>query len=388
MPESNRHLLGALLRNEWEKIWAHRGRALIIAWVVIVVGGVWITYHGEHAARQGYRANIASLQSQVTSWRHQEIGASYKARRLLQSQIAGAETTLQQMRSSAGGVNEVAVIPVLKKELKTASPLTRGTIMEQLATAQDMVSHGIDHANPSNANGIDLVGSVFSGMALLLFALLAVGLSSDRISSELEGGTWGVLLLHAPRRAQVYTAKLLAAIAATWAFMVASALGFFGVASLAMGIGPVSAPVVVGLRQTLSTNPNFPGLVIPVQNFHLIAQWSYDIWALVLAMLAVAVLVSLFVGLSVVTRSTVFSLIVSAVIVISGVLTAVVARAASWLAIVNPALNVPLAADWTGRLAQQYTIPALNLRTESWVLAAWALVAVGVGVWATRRLDV
>lgn len=388
MPESNHHLWGALLRNEWEKIWAHRGRALVIVWMLIVVGGVWIAYHSEQSAQQGYHANMVSLQAQIQSWRHQEIGASRQTRRLLQSQIAGAQTTLQQMQSSVRGVNEVTTIPVLKQELKTALKSSRGEILEQLALAQDMVAHGIDQARPSAGNGIDLVGSVFSGTALLLFALVAVGLSSDRISSELEGGTWGGLLLHAPRRAQLYTAKLLAAVTTVWAFMAAAALGFFGLASLVMGIGPVNAPVVVGLRQTLSTNPNFAGLMIPVQTFHLMPQWRYDLWALVLSMLALGVLVSLFVGLSVVTRSTVFSFIVSTVIVLSGVLAAVVARAASWLVVIDPAVHLPLAADWTGRLAQQYTLPALTLRTGSVVLAVWAVVAIAVGVWATRRLDV
>ncbi len=151
-----------------------------------------------------------------------------------------------------------------------------------------------------------------------------------------------------------------------------------------LGAGSAIMPHVVGLRLAVTPGSVSPQLRVPVQVFHILPQWSYDLAALGLAMLAMGSLVAIAVALSMLTRSTVFSLIVGAVLVLSMVL----AHLAGPSALADPALHLPLIEDWTGTLAMQYDLIGMTLRNGLAVVLAWTLVAMGSSLWMVRRLDV
>lgn len=379
---------GALFHNELEKLWAHRARALIIAFLVIVLGGSLLTYRSYVSSQHQVQLSIQQLKGQLAQMRHQETRATGKQKLVIQQNLAQDEQILHQLKSQGPViVNLRPQLRGLESSLKhEPTSVQRGPTLEQIALDKAALAHGIKFENPAATNGFKLAGDLFGGATMLIFGLIAAGLTSDRVSSELEGGTWGVLLLHAPRRIQVYWAKLASAIAVTWGFMAATAIGMGILAGILMGFGPADFPEIVGLHLKSGAQPNAP-LIIPIQSFHVLSQWSYDIFSLVLAMLAIGVLAAIFLALSLLTRSTVFSLIVAAVLVISGVLAQVVAHAAGWLAIIDPAVHMPLVGDWTGSLATQYNLAALTLKNGILVLAVWAIAAILVGIWAARRLD-
>jgi hypothetical protein len=183
----------------------------------------------------------------------------------------------------------------------------------------------------------------------------------------------------------VYGSKLAAALTFTWVFMLAAALGLFVVGSILMGMGKPGVPLLVGVH--VASFPHVPQLMPTIQPFHTIPQWLYDLVALGLSMITVGSLVTLFVTLSLVTRSTVLALSVSVAIILSGVLAPVVAHSASWLTVIDPAVYLPLVAAWTGQLALEYQVAAFTLETGLVVTGAWAGAAVLVGLLTIRRLD-
>lgn len=386
MPERNGSLFTALYRNELEKLWAHRGKSLIIAFIVIVMGGSLLAWHSNQQTLQNVNSTILAEQQQVTALRHQELHASGKQKQQIASEIHSTQNFIRQIKAQNGAYNVKQEITQLKVSVAHMPLSQRGPTLERLAQYRVMKAHGITGYNSGANNGLKLVGDLFGTAVMLVFALVAAGVSSDRVSSELEGGTWGVLLLHAPRRIPIYLAKLAASITVIWAFMVAAALGFFGLGSALMGVGNPAIPIVVGVHLTQNSANGM--LSIPVQTFHTVSQVSYDLVALVLAMLSIAVMIAIFLALSMLTRSTVFALVVSAVLVISGELSAVVAHTAGWLVVGDPAVHLPLIADWTGKLGLQFNLSSLNLTAGVAVLLIWAVVAVVVGLSTARRLDV
>ncbi len=387
MPKSSRTIFAALYHNELEKLWAHRGKSLIIAFLVIVVGGVLLVWHSNQQQQASVKSTIVSEQQQIVQLRRQEARASGPQKQQIAAQIQNTKSLVRQMQAQNGAINVKQQIKQLKVSVSHLPRFQRGQGLELLAQYRAMRAQGIVWYNPGVNNGLKLVGDLFASAALLIFALVAVGVSSDRVSSELESGTWGMLLLHAPRRIPVYLAKLFASITVTWSFMAAAALGYLGLGSALMGVGNASIPIVVGVHLKQGPGNGMPP-IIPVQVFHTISQGSYDLVALGLAMVSMAAMIAIFIALSMLTRSTVFSLIVSAVLVISGQLSMVVARTAGWLAVSDPAVHLPLMADWTGNLGLQFDLPALNLPTGLTVVTVWAVAAVLVGLWSARRLDV
>ncbi len=378
------NIFSALYRNELEKLWAHRGRTLVIAFLVMVLGGTFLVYHAQQASQSAVRQSIAFQKAQVVQLKNQVRHATGTEKQTLQSQLQQEQQSIYQMEHQTNTVNVKQQIQGLESGLQKTPVAFKGETLESLALDRYMVAHGLSHYNNQTENGFRIVGELFGGTAMLLFALLAVGISGDRISSEMEGGTWGVLLLHAPQRVKVYLAKLVAALTMMWGFMMASAIGFFAAVSVALGVGSAMVPHVVGLRLTVRPGTVPPQLTVPVQPFHILPQWSYDLIALALAMLAIGGLIAIAVALSMLTRSTVFSLIVGAVLVLSMVL----AHVAGPMAIVDPALHLPLMGDWTGSLAMQYDMIGMTLRNGVIVLMLWVMAAVSFGVWSARRLDV
>ncbi len=387
MLETRYPRFGALYHNELEKLWAHRVRPLFIAFLVIVVGGSLLTYHSYMASKHQTQVTIQSFQGQVARLRRQESRATGKQQARIKRNLQQTEKILAQVRSEGPGVvNLSKQLHSVEQSLRQTPKAQRGPALEEIAVDRSALAHGIKHENPYAGGGLKLAGELFSGGAMILFGLIAAGLASDRISSELEGGTWGVLLLHAPRRIQVYWSKLAASLTLIWGFMAASGVGLGILTGLLMGFGFANFPLVVGLRLKAASQPGYP-LRIPPQTFHLMSQWSYDALSLVLAMVAVGVLVTIFLALSLLTRSTVFSLIIGAVLVISGMLAGLVAHAAGWLAIIDPAVYMPLMGVWTGNLALQYNLVSLNLAQGLVVLACWAFVAIVASMSLARRMD-
>lgn len=381
---TSRRLFPALLHNELEKIWAHRGRVLIIAFILLVFGGSFIAYRSFEANQKNYRSGIASAESQVTQLKQQLSHAQGSQKKALQSQLQLQETILQQTQQN--GFETVQVRPQmasLKQSIKTAPAPFKGTSEEQLAMDQYRIQHGITQYQPNSHGGYRLVGQVFAGLTMILVALVALAISADRVSSEFEAGTWGGLLLHAPKRRPVYLAKLSASLIVIWSFMVASAVGFFVLAGILMGFGNPNNPHVVSLQVSTAGQPAPGQIVIPFQHFHMLPQWSYDLLSLGLAMLSIGALVSIFLALSMLTRSTVFSLIVGAVLVLSNVL----AHALGSLALIDPAIHLPLMSEWTRFLAIQYNMASLSLQTGLTVLLGWTAVAIAFSLWFSKRLD-
>lgn len=376
----NQPLFWALFHNEIEKLWARRGKSLIIALILIVAGATLLAQHNEQQYLTQTQANIGGARQQVAQIRNLLAKAPANQKAQLTQQLQFAESALQQDLPQ-GSKAEIAS---LASAVKTSAPSQKGTMLEQLALARYRLHHDVVGYAQANG-GFRQPGLIFSGEAILLFALMAVAVASDIFSGELEGGTWGMLLLHAPRRGRVYFAKFSAALSVVWAFMVAAAIGLFGFGGLLMGFGSANAPHAVGVKITAFHEPGYTQVLPAIQAFHLVPQWSYDLMALGLAMLALGGFVSLLIALSILTRSTVLSLVIGVVMVLSGVF---VAHLLGSLGVFDPALHFPLIADWTGSLATQNTLPSLSLGMGLAVTLVWALAAIIVGVWTIRRLDV
>jgi ABC-type transport system involved in multi-copper enzyme maturation permease subunit len=377
---------GALFHNEMEKLWAHRLRALIIAFCVIVIGGSLLKYRSFEVSQHQVKQNIQQIETQIRTLKNQEKHATGNAKSQIQQNIASEQQFLQQVRTQRPGtVNLRAQEHALEQSLNQQPASQRGAAEEQLALIRYTLAHGYHSVAAPGGSAYSVVGSVFGGLAMLLFGLIAAGLGSDRVSAELEGGTLGVLLLHAPRRAPVYRAKFLASVAMTWAFMAASALGFWLLLGALIGFGSPGLPVAVGVHMGAGASPGFVS-VLPGA-FHIIPQWAFDLWSLGLAMAAIAALQAIFVAVSILTRATIFSLVIGAVLVISGVIAAVAARTMGWLVVADPAVHLPLAGDWTGTLAGQYNLAALTLPHGLIVLGLWTVAALAAGLIAMRRLD-
>ncbi|NMP20892.1 ABC transporter permease subunit [Sulfobacillus harzensis] len=377
-------LFAALYRNEVEKLLAHRGRMLLVAFLVIVVGGSLLMLHGQASQRHMMAVNLRSAERQVRADRQQLKMATGRAKSAVEQQLTSDEKTLQEMKQQVQPTNEVVQLKQLKAGLKSIPVADRGSTLEQIATTQYMVGHGLTRYNPRTETAFRLDGQVLGGITLLVFALLAVGIGGDRVSQELEGGTWGVLLLHAPARRKIYLAKLSASLSILWGFIVSSALGFFVLGSLFFGIGSPMVPHVVGLHLGFQPGTVPPQLTVLGSKFHILPQWQYDLAALGLAMLALGVLTSIAVGLSMAFGSTIFAFIVGAVLVISGLFAE---HAGAW-AVIDPTTHLVLMEDWTGALAFQTGIPWLSLGTGLAVVGAWALASVAFGILWSRRLDV
>jgi len=373
----------ALYRNELEKIWAHRGRALIIAFILIVGFGTFIVYHSYQGTVQAQNASIAAGKAQVAQDVHQlahmSVGPKRKA---MLSQLTAARSELSQMNYVAVRVR--SQVASLKASLSGTPGSLVGNTAEQLAMAQYRLDHGITYYHPGAHSGYRLVGQVFSGLAMLVFALVALGISADCVSAELEAGTWGGLLLHAPRRRHVYLAKLFAAVTATWAFVLASAMGFFVGGWALMGLGSALEPHVVGMALKVSQEGTLTQVRIPAQVFHILPQWRFDLVAVGLSMIALSGLVAIFVALSMGTRSTIFSFVVGTVLILSAVLAPHVGSLAIW----DPAVHLPLISDWTRSLALEYNMATLSLKTGMTVVMAWLVAALVFSLWYAQRLDV
>lgn len=377
-------IFAALYRNEVEKLVAHRGRLLWIALLVIALGGSFLVYHSQASQRHMMAQSLAAAHQQVTHDRQALKQATGPKKSALQRQLKADEQNLQQMKQQNENQNEVQLVRELKANLQQTPKAQRGSGLEQVATAQYLINHGITEYNPSAESGYRLVGQIFGGTALLVFALLTVGIGGDRVSQEIEAGTWGGLLLHAPARTKIYLAKLSASLTVVFGFLIASALVFFLLASLLFGLGSPMVPHVVGLHLTAQPGTVPPQLLVSRQAFHIIPQWLYDLSALGLALVALGVLTAIMVALSMAFRSTIVAFIVGAVMVISGVLV----RNVGSLAVIDPVTHIALMKDWTGALAFQLGMKGLTLGIGLLVVGSWAVAAIGFGTLWARRLDV
>lgn len=384
MPKPNTHIFFVLYRNELEKLWVRRMWALIIALLVIVVGGTFIAYRSYQASQGQTQNAIAQIKIQI-SQEHSQLAHMHKgkSRQAVEQQLQSNQSILRQMEQNpppnTSTLNVRQQLSSLESSLKSIPSSQQGSTLQQIAIARYQLAHGITVYHPSDHAGYRIVGQIFGGTTMLLLALVALGLTGDRMSSEIEGGTLGSLLLHAPWRRSVYLAKLGAAVTVTWAFMAASAVGFFLMATALMGTGNPMNPHAVGLRLKMVDGE----ISVPVQTFHLLPQWSYDLATFGLALLVMGTFVAIFLALSMVTRSTVFSLIVGAVLVISNIL----GHTLGPMAIANPAMFLPLMQVWTGQEPFDYQM-LVSLSTAMIVLLLWTAAALIAGLWSAQRLDV
>lgn len=376
--------MGALYRNEWTKLWARRGRALVIFFLVIVGAGSFLAYHADQQNQYNYQANLNAMRSQLASQKQALSKAPAAQKPALHQQIQQMTRAIKSMaaQGSSGVTNEKRRIQSTQHALKSAPASSKGLLEEQLAQSRYAVAHGILHYHTLANSGFRFTGQVFSGMGVDLFALVALMLSADVIASETERGTWGILLLHAPIRGRVYVSKVLASITMMTGFMAASACGLWGLGSLLMGAGHADAPEAVGVIMK-----QFPHLAMiqPIsQVFHIIPQWQYDGLALLLSSMGMGALMLLVIALSAWLRSTVFTLVIGALMVLSVIFVHFLPGIAPY----DLAVNFALMADWTGQNAMQYGTPHLTLGLGGAVTMGWALLSTAVGFYATRALDV
>jgi hypothetical protein len=379
----------AVFRNEMEKIWARRGKALLAALIVLIAGAGLFSLHTYQETQnnmQSMRQSVVQMRQQVDKTRRALQAAPAGKRAALRQQITQENLTIQQMEESSNtSVNERSQVRQLTPELSTLPVTQQGITMEQLALARYRISHGQSYYNPASDGGWRLVGLIFAGPAIMLFALLAVLIVSDTVSSELQSGTWGILLLHAPRRMQVYIGKWSAAVVTIWMFMAVTAHGIFAFGSALMGMGSSLAPHVLNPRLvSMQTGGGFLTVVPSAQVFHLIPQWSYDLLALGLAMLTLAGLATLLIALSVITRSTFWSLIIGVLVVLSSLFSVGLGH---W-AVLDPTLSLPLISEWTGAMAMQDNMLTLNVQMGMLVTVFWALAAMIAGLWRVKYTDV
>ncbi len=377
------HSIGmALYHNELEKLWVYRARVLIIAFVLILLGGMYVVYNNHQSAQVMQQQVIHMMHAQIIKLRQQIRHSSGHTKTMLQHQLQMQEQGLQHMVLQKQNLNVTSQIKTLKTSLKHTPSASQGSSQEELTKYQFMASHGILSYNPGAESGFRLVGQVFSNPALFVFALLAIGLSADRISSEIEGGTFGNLLLHAPYRMKIYLAKLFASLTLIWGFMAACAVGFFAIGSAFFGIGFAEMPHVVGIRVNILGSP--PQVQVPMQTFHLLSQWSYDLLAVFLSMIAISALVAIALTISLLIRSTLLTLIVGAMLVLSGGLSHIFGSLAIW----DPVSQLTLMADWTRKATIQFSIHGFSLQSGLVVVLTWAAVAIIMGLWYVEHLDV
>ena len=372
----------ALYHNELEKLWVYRARVLIIAFVLILLGGMYVVYNNHQSAQVMQQQVIHMMHAQIIKLRQQIRHSSGHTKTMLQHQLQMQEQGLQHMVLQKQNLNVTSQIKTLKTSLKHTPSASQGSSQEELTKYQFMASHGILSYNPGAESGFRLVGQVFSNPALFVFALLAIGLSADRISSEIEGGTFGNLLLHAPYRMKIYLAKLFASLTLIWGFMAACAVGFFAIGSAFFGIGFAEMPHVVGIRVNILGSP--PQVQVPMQTFHLLSQWSYDLLAVFLSMIAISALVAIALTISLLIRSTLLTLIVGAMLVLSGGLSHIFGSLAIW----DPVSQLTLMADWTRKATIQFSIHGFSLQSGLVVVLTWAAVAIIMGLWYVEHLDV
>ncbi|MDA8194141.1 MAG: ABC transporter permease subunit [Thermaerobacter sp.] len=385
-------MFGLIFRNEWEKIWARKKFLFIAGTLVIILATVGFAWRTEQSMLQQLSAQspAASIAQAIQQTKAQLKTASAKQKPLLRQQLAQQEAAQVQIEQSTPQTGTMRTASDLKR-LSQASGSGPNAGQSALLIALDhyRLAHGITRFNTARDSGLRLLGLVFSGPAVIMFAMMVVGFSNDTVSGERQDHTIPFLFLHGFQRGRILAAKVLATSALVALQALASAVGIFALASIVMGVGPAYAPHALGIRMQTSKNSfaGAPPTVLPVaaQHFFIVSQWQYDIAAVLLAILGLAALVVIMTGISLLSRTVSMSAFLCTILLISTGFWHLLAGSA--VIGLDPMVDFNLMAAWNGQTALQSGVAGLGLVWAFAVMALWVVAVGWLSVVRFRRIE-
>ncbi|CAB1128094.1 conserved membrane protein of unknown function [Candidatus Hydrogenisulfobacillus filiaventi] len=368
----------ALFDNEWRKLWARRGRLLVAGTLALAALTVFATWRGQAAQEANLRQQAALNARALAALRARAAAAPPAQQTLIHEQEAAMAANLVNLEG-------VPVRQQLQEDRRLARHAPRGqagALEETVALDRYRLAHGIIRLRPWHTGAWRLAGLVLTGPAILGYALLALGVTADLVAGEVQDGTLSFLFLHGQRRGAIYLAKLATGITAGWGSLAGGSLLTWLGAALLVGTGSPWAPHVVGARLVKVTG-SFPPVQPAGPPFPILPQWAFDLWALVLALVAAGVWVAVVLALSRLTRSVTVTLVLGTAGLIGGLFLSL----AGWAGLLSPTVHLAPMADWDGSTAGVCGIPAAGLPLGLGVLAGWGLAALAYGWSRFGRLE-
>ncbi len=370
--------LGAVVKNEWVKLWARKRWVLVLGLAAMVVVGTLFAANTASQLAQSTQAEAGALAQNVGQLKAQMAQATGKARQQDEIQLVQMQQQLNQLDSQ--GVSVQANLASNRSALAQLHGTSRYPIEVAIQTDQYDVAHNIRTMSSRTDGGWLLPGIVLGGAGVIALGFLVLLVAVDNVAGERQGATIPLMFLHAGNRVQTFMGKAVAVVLTTWGLVVGAAIGFFVLGGLMMGFGSPAVPEVVGAQ--------YGGAV---QNFTyasshvtILSQFGFDWWAVVLACLSLAVWAVLLVGVSTFLSSSGLATGIGAAVILSAQF---LAQLHSPLLLGDPALHLSLMESWDGTLANQLQMGSATLTTGALVLAGWAAVALGVGSWKFAHLE-
>ncbi len=370
--------LGAVVKNEWVKLWARKRWVLVLGVLAMVVVGTLFAYNSMAQLAQSNQAEASALQSSISQAKAQAAQATGKARQQAQLQLVQMQQQLTQL--TAQKVPVTANLASNRAGLKQEQGASRYFTEVAIQTDQFELHHGIRTVPTRSDGGWLLPGIVLGGPGVVVLGFLVLLVAVDNVAGERQGATVPLLFLHAGNRVQSFMGKAITVVLATWGMVVAAAAGFFILGGLVMGFGSPAVPEVVGAQY--GGSPQGFGYVSA--HVVILSQLGFDVWAVVLAGLSLGVWAVLLVGVSTFLSSSGLATGIGAAIILS---VEFLAQLHSPLLLADPALHLSLMESWDGTLATQLQLGSATLTTGALVLAGWAALALGIGSWKFSRLE-
>lgn len=370
--------LGAVVKNEWVKLWARKRWVLVLGVLAMVVVGTLFSYNSMTQLAQANVAEASALQSSISQMKAQTAQATGKVRQQDQLQLVQMEQQLAQQTA-----NKLAVAANLasnRASLKQEQGASRAYTQVAIQTDQFELHHGIRTVPTRTDGGWLLPGIVFGGAGVIALGFLVLLVAVDNVAGERQGATVPLMFLHAGNRVQSFMGKAITVVLTTWGMVVAAAVGFFVLGGLMMGFGSPAVPEVVGAQY--GGSPQAFGYVSA--HVVILSQLGFDVWAVVLACLSLAVWGVLLVGVSTFLSSSGLATGIGAAVILSAEF---LAQLHSPLLLADPALHLSLMESWDGTLATQLQMGSATLTTGALVLAGWAALALGIGSWKFSHLE-
>ena len=380
---------GSLWHNEWDKVWRRKRVFLLVAWVLVVFVGGFLTLQAHNGYRKSVQDSTVALTEAIhaTLQQLQNPHLSAKQKRLLENQLTNDETALRQEEASASAtVSARAQLAQLTAQIRQTPAIDRPPVALQIALDRYRLTHGVTRY-PANLGptGWSLAGGLLAGLGLLLFALIGIVLSSDAVAGELQDNTLPMLFLHAAERRRIWWAKALAGIVLLNGFMAATALGLTLFGGLLVGFGSPTAPNALNVHYAAEAGSTF--LMMVPSHWVIVPQWAYDALALVAGWLTMSGWTLLVMTVSTILRSVNQAMGVMTAVLLSGFfLSGSHGQGWQWI-LVDPSLVLSLIALSAGTVAQSSGIPAATLTVGAFVWIGWAVLAIGVSLWRFPRLE-
>ncbi len=238
--------LGAVVKNEWVKLWARKRWVLVLGVLAMVVVGTLFAYNSMAQLAQSNQAEASALQSSISQAKAQAAQATGKARQQAQLQLVQMQQQLTQL--TAQKVPVTANLASNRAGLKQEQGASRYFTEVAIQTDQFELHHGIRTVPTRSDGGWLLPGIVLGGPGVVVLGFLVLLVAVDNVAGERQGATVPLLFLHAGNRVQSFMGKAVTVVLATWGMVVAAAAGFFILGGLVMGFGSPAVPEVVGAQ--------------------------------------------------------------------------------------------------------------------------------------------